>query len=71
MWILTFILVLLTTPSLAIKGGNHLTISGLSSGGYLTSIITTAFSSEISGSANIAGGAYYCSEGDMMTAFTQ
>ena len=47
-------------------GGQDLTVSGLSSGGYMTSLLTTIYSGRVRASANFAGGIYYCSKGDIM-----
>jgi len=42
-----------------------ITVSGGSSGGFMASQMHVAFSSKINGAAIIAGGPYFCSEGDL------
>ena len=47
------------------------TVSGLSSGAYMAVQVQVAFSSGIAGAGVVAGGPYFCAEGDVMTALNQ
>jgi poly(3-hydroxybutyrate) depolymerase len=47
------------------------TVSGLSSGAYMAVQVQVAFSSRIAGAGVVAGGPYFCAEGDVMTALNQ
>lgn len=48
--------------------GQHVTVSGLSSGGYMAVQFAVAHSASVSGLAVLAGGPYGCSEGSVNTA---
>jgi hypothetical protein len=48
-----------------------LTVSGLSSGGYMAVQMQVAHSASINGSAIFAGGPYYCAESDLRIAETR
>lgn len=54
-------------PALAIDG-QKVTLSGISSGAFFAVQYAVAHSSKIAGVASIAGGIYYCSEGDALRA---
>ena len=47
------------------------TVSGISSGGYMAQQFHTAFSSEVSGVGIVAGGPYYCAQGQMLNALNK
>lgn len=49
---------------------NQSSVSGLSSGGYMAMQFDVAFSSILKGAGIIAGGPYYCAQGDATTATT-
>ncbi len=57
-------------PRLPALGANpqQVSVSGLSSGGYMAAQFATAYSASISGVAVLAGGPYGCSEGSVNTA---
>ena len=50
--------------------GEDITVSGLSSGGFTAALLHVAYSGRVRGSAVFAGGVYYCSKGDIVTALT-
>ena len=54
-------------PALGLAAGS-LTVSGLSSGGYMAGQFQVAFSSAVSGAAVLAAGPYGCSRGSVSTA---
>lgn len=56
--------------SVNVKVSNDITVSGLSSGGYMSPQVHISFSSRIRGSGVFAGGPYYCAKGNTMTALT-
>ncbi len=56
-------------PSLNING-NQVTVSGLSSGAFMAVQMHAAFSDRIQGAGVVAGGPYYCAEGDLIKALT-
>ena len=56
-------------PSLNING-NLVTVSGLSSGAFMAVQMHTAFSDRLQGAGVVAGGPYYCAEGDLSKALT-
>ena len=56
-------------PSLNING-NQVTVSGLSSGAFMAVQMHVAFSDRIQGAGVVAGGPYYCAEGDLTKALT-
>jgi poly(3-hydroxybutyrate) depolymerase len=66
--LLNFILV--SVFSVNVKVSNDITVSGLSSGGYMSPQVHISFSSKIRGSGVFAGGPYYCAKGNTMTALT-
>ena len=49
----------------------QISVSGISSGGYMAQQFHVAFSSTIMGAGIIAGGPYYCAQGNFNTALTQ
>ena len=49
----------------------HVTVSGLSSGGYMATQFQLAHSDWVKGVGVIAGGPYYCAQGDITTALAQ
>ena len=57
-------------PELTLDAGAT-TVSGLSSGAYMAVQAHVAFSSGIAGAGVVAGGPYFCAEGDVMTALNQ
>ncbi|EGG23646.1 polyhydroxybutyrate depolymerase [Cavenderia fasciculata] len=52
-------------------GAGDITISGISSGGYMAVQFHVAFSSIVSGVGVIAGGPYYCAKGNVVDATTE
>src|ERR1700751_4545651 len=58
---------LVSLPSFNIDT-NHISVSGLSSGGYMAVQFEVAFSSILKGAGIIAGGPYYCAQGNEITA---
>ncbi len=58
-----------TVPLPAMHAG-QVSLSGLSSGGYMAVQCEVAFSSSVTGAAIIAGGPYYCAQGSVYTATT-
>lgn len=57
-------------PSLSLDLSN-VTVSGLSSGGYMATQFQLAHSDWVKGVGVIAGGPYYCAKGDITTALAQ
>jgi poly(3-hydroxybutyrate) depolymerase len=51
-------------PALKIDAAN-VTVSGLSSGGYMATQLHVAWSSMFKGAGVIAGGPYYCAQGSI------
>lgn len=49
----------------------HITVSGLSSGGYMANQFHLAYSDWIDGAGILAAGPYYCAKGDISTALSQ
>ncbi|WP_026732749.1 extracellular catalytic domain type 2 short-chain-length polyhydroxyalkanoate depolymerase [Fischerella sp. PCC 9605] len=56
-------------PSLNISR-NNITVSGLSSGGFMAVQMHTAFSNRIQGAGVVAGGPFYCAQDNLTTALT-
>ena len=57
-------------PRLNIQPGS-VTISGVSSGAYMATQMQVAYSSLFAGTASVAGGSYWCAEGDKIKAQIQ
>ena len=49
----------------------HITVSGLSSGGYMANQMHIAYSDWITGAGILAAGPYYCAQGDITVALSQ
>ncbi len=60
--ILSFLVFSLALSSTFSQEKSKVTISGISSGGFMANQMATIFSSEISGVGTVAGGFYYCAE---------
>ena len=56
-------------PSFDVDTGET-SVSGLSSGGYMAVQFEVAFSSSVKGAGVIAGGPYFCAQGDVIRATT-
>jgi hypothetical protein len=56
------------TGSLTQYNVTDVTVSGISSGGYMAVQVHVAFSEIVNGAASFAGGPYYCAEGSILTA---
>ena len=54
--------------TLSLKIGTKLTVSGVSSGGYMATQYQIAHADKVSGAGIIAAGPYYCAQGNLMTA---
>ena len=65
-----FVIVIALTLSSALKTGDDVTVSGLSSGGFMAIQMHIANSATIRGAGVFAGGPYYCAKGDLTTALT-
>ncbi|MBF2004079.1 MAG: hypothetical protein IGS49_01025 [Chlorogloeopsis fritschii C42_A2020_084] len=50
--------------------GNNITVSGLSSGAFMAVQMHTAFSNRIQGAGVVAGGPFYCAQGNLTKALT-
>jgi hypothetical protein len=50
---------------------NHISISGVSSGGYMATQMQVAYSATFRGAGIIAGGPYYCAEGSLIKAMNR
>lgn len=50
---------------------NHISISGVSSGGYMATQMQVAYSATFRGAGVIAGGPYYCAEGSIIKALNR
>mmetsp|Transcript_22184 Transcript_22184/g.48510 ORF Transcript_22184/g.48510 Transcript_22184/m.48510 type:complete len:347 (+) Transcript_22184:99-1139(+) len=55
-------------PSLQTINGTDLTVSGLSSGGFMAVQLHVAYSSRVRGAGVFAGGPWYCAQGQMTSA---
>ncbi|BDX05148.1 extracellular catalytic domain type 2 short-chain-length polyhydroxyalkanoate depolymerase [Planctobacterium marinum] len=55
----------------ALNLGEQITVSGISSGGYMANQYHIAHSDTVAGAGIIAAGPYYCSEGNLMVAMKQ
>ena len=59
-----------TLPPLSLTLGN-VTVSGMSSGGYMATQFHVAHSDWVKGAGILAAGPYYCAKGDITTALAQ
>ncbi|KYR01545.1 polyhydroxybutyrate depolymerase [Tieghemostelium lacteum] len=68
--IVLLLLVYCSTNILGKNSSNQITVSGISSGGFFAVQFHVAFSSIVEGAGIIAGGPYYCANGNVDTALS-